>query len=88
MNKYIFIVILMFVHASQGWTQTVSRNNLGEMIVVFDDGSWRYYESSDSTLLKEDANHNQKQKIQKPRMVIIKNPEKRINPFQNLIFYQ
>jgi hypothetical protein len=56
MNNYIFILTLMFVFAFEGLTQTVSRNSQGEMIVVFDDGSWRYYESSDSTLLKEDAN--------------------------------
>jgi len=34
--------------------QTVKKDSHGEMIVVFDDGSWRYYEASDSLLLKVD----------------------------------
>lgn len=37
---------------AQASGQVVEKNKSGELIVVFDDGSWRYYEDSDSILLK------------------------------------
>ena len=45
---YIFVFLLLSCTA---YSQTVEKNDKGEMIVKFDDGSWRYYEASDSILV-------------------------------------
>lgn len=50
--KFISLSILYFFMLAQASGQVVEKNKSGELIVVFDDGSWRYYEDSDSILLK------------------------------------
>ena len=52
---YIFIMALAFNNA---FGQSVQKNDKGELIVKFDDGSWRYYEASDSILISSEVKNN------------------------------
>lgn len=47
------LIFIMLLAGGDILAQTVRNNDRGELIVVFDDGSWRYYEDSDSVLLKK-----------------------------------
>ena len=45
------LAILLQPH--QGIAQQIIVNTRGEKIVVYPDGSWRYYEAGDSTLVRK-----------------------------------
>ena len=53
-QKYLFIFFLLFnVYAPiNTWAQTIKTNELGEKVVVFPDGSWKYYEAGDEKKYK------------------------------------
>jgi len=49
-----FIVCLFLVSSATGlFSQSVGVNERGDSIVVFNDGSWRYYDSTIDKVLKE-----------------------------------
>ncbi len=52
-NLHKLFLLLLFAFSLPALSaQVVKMNPQGERIVVFDDGSWRYYDASDSLLLK------------------------------------
>ncbi|HMY85532.1 MAG TPA: hypothetical protein PLC76_13670 [Saprospiraceae bacterium] len=48
----LYSIIFALALGNIATAQVVKTNSQGEKIVVFDDGSWRYFDSSDSLLLK------------------------------------
>lgn len=58
-NFFLLTVNFIIIGSIASFGQTVSKNKSGELIVVFDDGSWRYYEESDSILIKKEATENE-----------------------------
>ena len=54
MNRHLVIIILVLGIVQSAWTQTISRNDDGEMIITFKDGSWRYFTSTDSILMQSE----------------------------------
>ena len=63
-QKYLFIFFLLFnVYAPiNTWAQTIKTNELGEKVVVFPDGSWKYYEAGDEKKYKINTPKGDKQK--------------------------
>jgi len=49
-HRICMIAFLLFLITSGARAQQVKKNDDGEKIVVFDDGTWRYYEAQDSIL--------------------------------------
>lgn len=56
LTNFFFLTLSFIITSSiDSFGQTVSKNKAGELIVVFDDGSWRYYEAGDSILIKKEV---------------------------------
>lgn len=75
-SAFFILILISLVGAVQ--SQTVQKNDKGELIVKFDDGSWRYYEASDSTLLSAEDKSGVKEEdtfFEKDQTISIDNPK-------------
>ncbi len=83
--KQIFaLFILCFAQMSYLFSQTVNLNHKGEKIVVYNDGSWRYFDEDDEEDQKlylesdiyEDDKKEKKDKVKKAKTAKVEKPKK------------